>query len=179
MVHNCHSVAEDNATQNSNQWPYRLPILFVVCLEVVHVTALSEVHGVLSFSLLGLLDVNQVAGVLDHELALEQVAAREDTSALKTRFRKSGYSKVVAAGRGIGFYWPQVLVLQGCQVVLYKTKFPKFGFLKKALVLKNFAWFYGFDLVLWKEVGFLVLIWFYTKNFGNFAVFLGFFWFFW
>ena len=52
-----------------------------------------------------------------------------------------------------------------------QNQISQIWYFEKGLVLKILAWFSGFNLVLWKYLGFLVLIWFYTMNFRNFAVF--------
>ena len=64
-----------------------LPILTVVSSEVVHIAAFGEVHGVLVLALLGHLDVDEVAGVLDHELALGYSAHGYHASTLKSSIK--------------------------------------------------------------------------------------------
>ena len=59
-----------------------LPILFVVRFEVVHVTALREVHGVLPFSLFRLLVVDQISGVLNDEFTLGKIPGCENSASL-------------------------------------------------------------------------------------------------
>ena len=59
-----------------------LPVLFVVRVEVVHVTALREVHGVLPFPLFGLLDVDQISGILDDEFTLGKISGCENSASL-------------------------------------------------------------------------------------------------
>jgi hypothetical protein len=69
--------------------PRLLPVVFSVCLEVVHVASLGQVHRVLALALDGVFHVDQISGVLDDEVAAEKVAGREDAAALEAK-RTSG-----------------------------------------------------------------------------------------
>ena len=63
---------------------------------------------------------------------------------------------------------------QGCQMVLFTTRFGKSGILKRHLVLKILCWYSGINLVFWAAIwfwkisaGILVLIWYFDQISGN------------
>ena len=62
---------------------YDSPVLSIVGSEIIHVATLGEIHGVLRLPLFGHLDVDQVAGVLDYELALIYSPNRRNAPTLR------------------------------------------------------------------------------------------------